>query len=613
MKCVLKFEAGRWYCLCEDLFTNLEAFPTPDPAVEGALRAFQHRYYPEESGTSKHNPWIQHADGLEVIKPSIIRHELTWHWRLLLPCLRETQTLAAGESIVLSVSQIRQWQLVSCFTMRLPKQLTLSGLRGAEKRLLRSPVFGRSHRVRQAEVYASFYSPGVLKQLQEAVAQAGDDGFRLAHVVGRYDAYLRVTKTKWVPGSELFELELDYVADLEPEQAPLVLNGIDSQDVCRPYGVAHMAQFAENKGSIQQPKVKAQPSRELLFSSDNYCAAMEQVSDVVNDPSAKAVLLIAPPGSGKEGLSDLFHSARRAKGGKLVKTMLAGLNERDAAKRLFTLSGNQVARFADLQKKRFVSKAGDGALFQALAGTLVIDELDKADDAIRHMLLRLLENDEVALYDTTLTIQLPVELRPIYVFVGSLPRKEFLQKQPIDFWSRLTHIVEMRHPLELEDEGARRRALQDYLRFFWLRQVNDFFEAEKLLVAHNATYEPLRISFASWWRFFISRGVGEFVTRELADAMLGPGQPAPSVRTLRGTVARCFNLLFHAILYNKRRDAPLEEWLDAEKPADVQAALGELVAFPGNFSQSKRVLNAEKLAALNEIKSLIRSSASIHV
>jgi hypothetical protein len=62
-----------------------------------------------------------------------------------------------------------------------------------------------------------------------------------------------------------------------------------------------------------------------------------------------------------------------------------------------------------------------------------------------------------------------------------MTRKAFLQLAPIDFWSRITHIVEMQHPLELGEAGERLRTAEDYLRHFWFKHVESFFNAEKLV------------------------------------------------------------------------------------------------------------------------------------
>src|SRR5207247_990779 len=118
----------------------------------------------------------------------------------------------------------------------------------------------------------------------------------------------------------------------------------------------------------------------------------------------------------------------------------------------------------------------DGAVFRALGGTLVIDELDKAKDEVREMLLRFLESDEVSVPGTSIVVTIPKPMRPLYVFAGSKTRKEFLQQRPIDFWSRLTHIVEMQHPLEVGEVGDRLRIAEDYVRFFWFERVETFFK-----------------------------------------------------------------------------------------------------------------------------------------
>lgn len=623
MKCILEYENGHWYCSCADLYPLVQR-TKPDDDIRAAITAFHSRYYPDEQARSKDYPWVLHSkanptkgsgdrQSKERLKTEIGRHELTWHWRLLLPCLRQLQPRRdRGYDIVLCVSQIRQWQLVSCFKMKWPAgsgQELLRQIRDATKTLLRPPVFGKSHRITRYEVYAAFYEPSVRRQISAALSAAAHDDFRRAHVLGRHDSYFRLTNIKCLKGRYHFDVE--HVIDLEPEQAPLKLGEESVKGVCRPYGLANIPLFGQS-ASGKLPKPLA-----LLLASDNYCRAFEKISDVLNDPDARSILLIAPPGSGKEDIGSILHECRRHHGNRVVVN-LAGLDEESAAFRLFHLEQKRFATGFERGdvgwqlKMSFKPDLRDGALFQALRGTLVIDELDKARDSVRSMLLRFLENDEAVIPDTAVTIKIPRELRPLYVFAGSMARKEFLQLAPIDFWSRITHIIEMQHPLALVDSADKLRVAEDYVRLFWLRQVEAFFNGENLLKKSRPLYEPLRVKFLEWGKFFADRAAGDFVAQEMAEVLCGPGQPTPSVRTLRETAARCFDLLFQALLYHKQSRAPLEEWrksLTGEPSSELRKFIEKMI------SSSARSGNLPHKAvdAVGEMRKLIRSSASIRV
>ncbi|MBI2555945.1 MAG: hypothetical protein HYW13_00715 [Planctomycetes bacterium] len=263
----------------------------------------------------------------------------------------------------------------------------------------------------------------------------------------------------------------------------------------------------------------------------------------------------------------------------------------------------------------------DGAIFKALRGTLIIDELDKANNKVRAMLLRFLESDDVAIPGTSIVLKIPEEMRPLYVFAGSKTKKEFLQLGPIDFWSRITHIVEMQHPLELGEIADRLRVTEDYVRSFWFERVEAFFDGEKWLKVpkdysgdpSKGLDNPIREKFETYWKFFVSRDVGDFVAMELAEAICGQGKPIPSVRTIRGTVSRCFNSFFHSLLYNKKSDASLEKWRSS---TTVKEPLTELLRLMGDsLKQEKPEEKIETVAAnaLKEIRMLIRASVSIQV
>jgi len=214
MKCILEYNAGEWLCLCDELFSLLANELTPDPDIVEAIQVFQQRYYPDETTHSPDYPWIVHENinkKTADLKPHVTTHQLTWHWRLLLPCLRDYDPSSA-DSFVLCVSQIRQWQLVSCFRMEWPRPTVAAEKlpaepRKARKALLRPPVFGKSHRITRWEVYASFYEKGVKDQIKRAVESAKNakDEFRLAHILGRYDAYFKVENVQVASGRYVFQ------------------------------------------------------------------------------------------------------------------------------------------------------------------------------------------------------------------------------------------------------------------------------------------------------------------------------------------------------------------------------------------------------------------------
>ena len=615
MKCVLEYKKGDWMCGCEQLYSYLPE--KPDKDIYTAITTFHRRFYPDEKIDAENYPWIKHraVANLEEIKDNVQQHELTWHWRLLLPCLRDYRSEARNYSIVLCVSQIRQWQLVSCFSLQWPEEVDADQmpltLRRVPKKLLRPLVFGRSHRITRWEVYASFYEPAVKERICKAVADAGNDSWRLAHVLGRYDSYFRIKDPVWTGSPPKCGLDIEHFIDLEPEQAPLEIDGVSATSVCHPYGGVSFPIFSADATKVAPPK-------ELLFSSDNYCRAFEQVSAVINDPGARAVLVIAPPGSGKEDMCGIMHSCRR-RTGRCATINLAGLDVEASAFQLFNLK-DAARRLEDAPDglrvgQDFKAELEDGALFRALGGTVIIDELDKADDKVRGMLLRLLENDEVRVPTTSLIAKIPKNLRPLFVFAGSKTRKEFLELAPIDFWSRLTHIIEMQHPLAVEDEAIRKRVAEDYLRMFWLKQVEECFQREVLLKKGDTLYEPLRERFVGWWKCLTSRAVGDFVAREIAETLCGSGQALPSVRTLRGTVTRCFNLIFTSLLYNKNGEAPLEEWRRKNKVADFEPASGllDLVKMCEESTAPDNEFLVREIRALNEVRSLIRASTTIQV
>ena len=175
---------------------------------------------------------------------------------------------------------------------------------------------------------------------------------------------------------------------------------------------------------------------------------------------------------------------------------------------------------------------------------------------------------------------------------------------PVDFWSRITHIVEMLHPLELGEEAERKRVAQDYVRLFWLKNIESNVESGRLLCDGDIPlYTMQQKIFASGFSELAGRIFGDFVAREIAEIMCGPGQPLPSIRTIRGTVSRCFNLIFNAIFYSRSPDAALQQVVFS----------GTTSAINLSFVDPEKEKNRTQQNALEELRSLIRASATIQI
>lgn len=269
----------------------------------------------------------------------------------------------------------------------------------------------------------------------------------------------------------------------------------------------------------------------LLVASPHLRAAVEKLSELWADQSLRNILLIAPPGSGKEVLADFLHAGSVFFGQE--KALTKDLAPKDKEKSLWAelheweravtrIAGASLAgtkdiavvrqilfgRVAKLEKrqwaflKRLFRPQGSGELaiavdvdsdlfwtgglvLDARGTTVFLDEIDKCEPEIRAALLRFLENEEIHPVDSLRPLRLgdlekskPVEsqqrkLKTRLLFAGSKSRKEILDSPPPDFWTRMHRIIEIPHPFEIPDTGERRRCIQEYVIFFLYRGVKD--------------------------------------------------------------------------------------------------------------------------------------------
>lgn len=562
--------------------------------------------------------------------------------------------------VKIQVSKIRQWVLVAVYTEKIVLNKHIN-LYVPKRTLLRPPLFGRSDRFTTWEEYLS------LCQFEDNVAEAwkktteGKLDRQRRHeeqwyVLGRHDLIYTLididrkingeaVKVKigvelalnpyeaenWAVAKRAQELELlgtnpNQVGILRRNAAkrklpPRLAEKEETVRIRFPYDYVSVPvsqrRVGKNRPGVDLPPSKGPEPREepILLASDSVCRAYEMLSEIWNDSTAKSVLLIAPPGSGKELLARSIHHFQNIDGPYVTYALSPSSHERNDQtlfgrdlRTIFEPGWNQLLARAKnqgqniagsivetntrllkifvetvkwiesgdeptlRQKGIWASKGNtegdisepddfvsDGLLFKARKGALFLDEIDKVPEQTRASLLRLLENDEFALYGTSMVVRLE-NWRPLYVFAGSMPREQMLQLKPFDFWTRISHIIEMEHPLDVDDAAERLRVAKSYFAFFWVQHIEKFFKGATLLPFRfdkklKHYFQDYYINLFTFLNHYevVDRIAGMFAE----EIETGAGSSRFSVRNIRGIVARVIYGLVDYLLYDNNQDSAL--------------------------------------------------------
>ncbi len=233
-------------------------------------------------------------------------------------------------------------------------------------------------------------------------------------------------------------------------------------------------------------------SPEIVITSPVIQEAIKDLDRVWRDRFASSVLVTGPPGCGKENMAkSLVYGSGRP--GKDLQTLsLAQGDTPEHERRLF---GRRSADGG--QEQGLVERAENSALFLDEAHHRIKGE------GIRASLLRALESKEYFPQDSN-------ELKKIqdvlWIFASSWPlqggERALSRLKPEDYWTRMSHVVDVGHPLDLKllaahedratatlgDEARedvfklQQRIIKDFFKFFWWERLHFFFDIDPVVL-----------------------------------------------------------------------------------------------------------------------------------
>jgi len=490
---------------------------------------------------------------------------LGWHWRATLPVLFKWSNLKKDDKLIIQISHFRKWEILLCYAIKnniIKKYKNFSNIPLKDKKLLRAPILCESNRLKGWDAYRLFFANRLLLKTKnisendlicrklnaiESKSNGKKRQFEIATIIGRHDCYYIIESVNIKENK--FYWEVSSHLDFEPEKV-LINESIFGKDekfyYSQPDDLISIPSFGNKNNGIPQ-----------LLSSDNYCEAVINLTEILNDPTVKSVLLIAPPGSGKEELSKLAYYCKDSMNftDSFIATSLAGLNSVEASKLLFSFEHH------DSNLSCYKANEKDGLLLKALGGALFIDEIDKTDESIKNMLLRTLESGEFTVPGSSMVVKIPKEKIPLYIFSGSKSKAEMFKLNPSDFWTRISHVVEIEHPLNISDIKTKKLVLKDYVWMFWCRHVNDFMKLKDIKKDYpDILVKPLNDYNKELYIFLLDKEIVTHISDLIVNELMKRGHKnLYSIRTLRSIVGSAVYKFIDLLMYAKSEDEEIEK------------------------------------------------------
>lgn len=207
-----------------------------------------------------------------------------------------------------------------------------------------------------------------------------------------------------------------------------------------------------------EPAVVKSP--EIIVVSPSVDNALVNLSQIWQDTFARAVLISAPSGSGKE---ELTKSIPYGNGRPIENLQTVSMADSDVI---------------SLQKRLYGQESSGvflpGLIEFAKGSALFLDEVHQPEEKpeARANLLRTLEAGE---YFAINSNRLQKVNDVLFLMATSKRLEELNELKPADFWTRMTHALEIRHPLDADDSQTKLHIISCFFNHFWWMRTEAFY------------------------------------------------------------------------------------------------------------------------------------------
>lgn len=250
----------------------------------------------------------------------------------------------------------------------------------------------------------------------------------------------------------------------------------------------------EEKKNFNEPEVVKTP--EIVVTSSNVTDALLLLSQVWNDKFAESILISAPPGSGKE---------------QFAKSIVYGTGHLDNKNKDISAIAFPMGKQEDLEKLLYGFKGANGKVIRGVIansdpGVVFLDEVHypEKEPGIRASLLRPLESKEFIPIGAKETDKVKIN-NVLFVLATSKPLKGkrgelgLNKVPPVDFWTRMTHVLQILHPFEGIWGESIDIIVENYFIFFWWERLEKYFkidpETKKDLQTKPAKKDTLHVDY----------------------------------------------------------------------------------------------------------------------